>query len=226
MNLLSSLKASFGMAVLVGAMVSPCTAGGSVNPIPGDRLPGPKVNALALHDQMRIVYEDQILWTRMLALGVFNDLKGRDAYKDRLLYNYEACEDALTPYYDDGAGKLGALLEEHIRLTENVFVWIENGNSFAAVLPPWYDNGDEIASLMNELNPKYWPLKQATLFWRTYLDTTLEGALAHHNGDWDAEVTAYDALHVHALKLADFMSDGVLRQFPAPTPVGLPRLAE
>lgn len=210
MQLLSSLTARLGMAVLVGVMFSPCGA--------GDPVPGPKVNAVTLHDQMRIVYEDQVLWTRMMALGVFNDLKGKDAYKDRLLGNYEACEDALAPYYAEGAEKLGAALEEHILLTEDVFVAIENGRVFASVLTPWYDNGDKIASLMNGLNPNHWPLKKTTLFWRAYLDATLEGALAHHNGDWAAEVAAYDALHVHALKLADFMSDGVLRQFPGPAP--------
>jgi hypothetical protein len=50
--------------------------------------------------------------------------------------------------------------------------------------------------------------------WRGYLDGTLENALARLNGDWKADVQTYDALHLHALTMADYMSLRMQRQFP------------
>ena len=165
---------------------------------------------------MRVVFEDQILWTRMMATVVLRDLKGNEAYKDRLLTNHESFERILAPHYKDGAEKLGALLEEHIQITEKVFVQLGAGDTLGTVLPYWYANADDIAIVMSTLNPDHWPATESQLFWRTYLDTTLRGAFAQLKGDGRSDVAEQDALHLHALKLADFMSDGILRQFPLP----------
>jgi hypothetical protein len=49
----------------------------------------------------------------------------------------------------------------------------------------------------------------------THLDTTLAEAVARLNGDWNADVAAYDAVHQHILHIADTLSDGIIAQFPA-----------
>lgn len=38
--------------------------------------------------------------------------------------------------------------------------------------------------------------------------------LAHNNSQFQAEVAAYDLVHDLALEMADFFSNGVMRQFP------------
>jgi hypothetical protein len=181
----------------------------------GDSDPA-KVDPRMLHDGMRKVYEDQILWTRMVVLSVLDGVKGQEVYAHRLWENYEACEELMAPYYGDGAEKFGHLLEEHVVLTVKVLEDVKAGSVFASILPYWYENGDQLAAVMTALNPKYWPEMESRLVWRRYLDLTLETALARHKGDWGADVQAYDALHLHALRLADYMSLGMQNQFALP----------
>ncbi|HET7011250.1 MAG TPA: hypothetical protein VFI11_10775, partial [Anaerolineales bacterium] len=51
--------------------------------------------------------------------------------------------------------------------------------------------------------------------WTEHLDATLEEASALLTGDYAAEVAAYDLVHDLALEMADFFSEGVVRQFPS-----------
>jgi hypothetical protein len=67
---------------------------------------------------------------------------------------------------------------------------------------------------MNEMNPEFWSLDEAQRMWREHLDATVAEILAHHNGEYAAEVAAYDLVHNLALEMADFFSNGVMQQFP------------
>jgi hypothetical protein len=211
MKLLSRLTMILVVIAFAGAAIA---AGPVLTPPPVDDPIPPRVSPVVLHDLIRAVYEDQLVWTRMMSVAVLDGSKARDAYRDRLMDNYEAFEDALTPYYGDGAEKLGTMLEYHFALTEKVVDEVRQGDTFRTVLPYWYANADDIAAYLTQLNPKFWPRKETTLIWRMYLDGILAGAIAHQKGDWRGEVDAHDALVTHCYKMADFMSDGMLKQFP------------
>jgi hypothetical protein len=47
-----------------------------------------------------------------------------------------------------------------------------------------------------------------------HLKRTLAEASARLNGDWDADIAAYDGIHRQALHMADMLSFGIIRQFP------------
>ena len=49
---------------------------------------------------------------------------------------------------------------------------------------------------------------------RTHLKLTTDEAVARLQGDWDADVAAYDRIHVHALHLSDVLAAGLVKQFP------------
>jgi hypothetical protein len=58
--------------------------------------------------------------------------------------------------------------------------------------------------------------------WVEHLDATLEEATTHLSGDFTGEVAAYDKVHDLALEMADFISAGVIQQFPQKFQGGVP----
>ena len=50
---------------------------------------------------------------------------------------------------------------------------------------------------------------------KDHLHATTEEAGARHQGDWSADVAAYDKVHAQALGMADMLSSGIIAQFPS-----------
>jgi hypothetical protein len=172
---------------------------------------------LALHDGMRKLWEDHITWTRNVIISFDADLSDLNAALGRLLQNQTDLGDAIKPYYGEAAGdQLTALLREHILGAAKVLAALKAGDQPAlqAALDAWYANAHDIAVFLNSLNPKNWPLAEMDQMMRDHLDATTREAVARHQGDWSADVVAYDAVHVQALAMADMLSAGIMAQFP------------
>jgi hypothetical protein len=145
------------------------------------------------------------------------DLPDLNAALARLLQNQTDIGNAIKPYYGDAAGnQLTALLREHILGAARVLAALKAGDQPAlqAALAAWYANAHDIAVFLNSANPKNWPLAQMDQMMRDHLDATTREAVARHQGDWAADVAAYDAVHVQILEMADMLSDGIIAQFP------------
>jgi hypothetical protein len=172
---------------------------------------------LALHDQMRKLWEDHITWTRNVIISFGADLPDLDAALARLLQNQTDIGDAVKPYYGAAAGdQLTSLLREHILGAAKVLAALKAGDQPAlnAALDAWYANAHDIAVFLNSLNPKNWPLAEMDQMMRDHLDATAREAVARHQRDWSADVAAYDAVHVQILAMADMLSSGIVAQFP------------
>ena len=172
---------------------------------------------LALHDQMRKLWEDHVTWTRNVIISFQADLPDLNAALARLLQNQRDIGNAIKPYYGDAAGnQLTALLREHILGAARVLAALKAGDQPAlqAALAAWYANAHDIAVFLNSANPKNWPLAEMDQMMRDHLDATTREAVARHQGDWAADVAAYDAVHVQILEMADMLSDGIIAQFP------------
>ena len=49
---------------------------------------------------------------------------------------------------------------------------------------------------------------------REHLDLTLAEGAARLAGDFEADIAAYEEIHLQALEMADMLSSGIIRQFP------------
>jgi hypothetical protein len=198
------------IAVFILALVA-----SSVVPALAQPLAAKKISRLAYHDEWRKLWEDHITWTRVVIIGILDGLPGTNTYVGRLLQNYEDMEDALAPYYGDDAEVLGDLIKDHLVIAANILTALKNGQPTDALIASWYDNGNDIAVQMNKMNPQFWPLAETQQMWKDHLDATLEEATDHFSGNFAGEVAAYDKIHDLALEMADFMSNGVMQQFPS-----------
>jgi len=206
---------SIFMFVLVGIFIIVLVAS-IVAPASAATLTAKKTSRLAYHDEWRKLWEDHITWTRVVIIGILDELPGTNTYVGRLLQNYEDMEAALTPYYGDDAEVLGDLIQDHLVIAAELLTAAHNNDTaaFNDAKARWYANANDIAVQMNQMNPQFWPLEETQKMWTDHLDATLQEATTHLTGDFAGEVAAYDTVHDLAMEMADFISAGVMQQFP------------
>jgi len=177
----------------------------------------PKVDAQAFHDDMRKLWEDHITWTRLVIIGVFEDLPDLNDSVQRLLQNQVDIGNAVKPFYGEEAGnQLTALLTDHILIAAEILQAAKVGDTAALndATERWYANADDIAEFLHAANPKNWPLEEMRAMMREHLDLTLQEAVAYLEGNYTASIAFYDQVHNQALEMADMLSEGIIRQFP------------
>ena len=170
------------------------------------------------HDAMRQLWEDHIVWTRMVIVSVADDMPDLPVAVDRLLGNQDDIGDAIKPFYGDAAGEeLSRLLREHITGAADLLAAAKAGDAdaVAEASAAWYANGDAIATFLATANPRNWELDEMKAMMRDHLDLTLQEAVARLEGRYADDAAAYDEIHVQILHMADMLSDGILAQFPA-----------
>jgi hypothetical protein len=178
---------------------------------------GPSAKHLALHDEMRRLWEDHITWTRLFIVSASADLPDRQATTERLLRNQQDIGDAIKPYYGRAAGeRLSSLLTEHILVAADLLGAAKAGDQAAVERHSrvWYRNGNQIADFLHEANPRHWARAEMRTMMRDHLDLTLAEAVAHLTQDHRADIRAYDRIHRQILSMADMLSDGIAAQFP------------
>jgi hypothetical protein len=172
---------------------------------------------VVFHDAMRKLWEDHITWTRLYIVSAAADLPDQGATAGRLLQNQVDIGNAVKAFYGDAAGdQLTALLNDHILIAVDLINAAKAGDAtaFAEANTRWYANADEIAVFLNSANPENWPLDEMKAMMKMHLDVTLQEAAARLNGDFAADIAAYDQVHEDILKMADMLSDGIINQFP------------
>ncbi|HEX7172103.1 MAG TPA: hypothetical protein VF365_05780 [Candidatus Limnocylindria bacterium] len=174
-----------------------------------------RASRATLHDAMRVLWEDHIVWTRMAIIGIVDDRPDQSFAVERLLRNQDDIGDAVKPFYGEGAGEaLSALLRQHIVGAADLLAAAKTGVGFEAARAAWYANGDEIGAFLAEANPRNWDRVEMQRMMRDHLDLTLTEAVARLEGDFPADVAAYDEIHIQILHMADMLSDGIVAQFP------------
>jgi hypothetical protein len=167
------------------------------------------------HDAMRQLWEDHIVWTRMAIIGIVDDRPDQSFAVERLLQNQDDIGDAIKPFYGDAAGDaLSELLREHIVGAADLLVAAKTGDGFEAAHEAWYANGAEIGAFLADANPRNWDRAEMQAMMADHLDLTLAEAVARLQGDFAADIAAYDEIHVQILHMADMLSDGIISQFP------------
>ncbi len=176
-----------------------------------------KIDRQVFHDAMRKLWEDHITWTRLVIIGVFEDLPDLDPSVQRLLQNQVDIGDAVKPFYGEEAREqLTALLTDHILIAAEILQAAKNGDTATMedAIDRWYENADDIAEFLHAANPRHWRLREMKSMMREHLDLTLEEAVAYLNGDYEGSIAAYDLVHLQALEMADMLSTGIMQQFP------------
>ncbi len=204
-----------GLAVVFGPVLAPHSHADAA------AVPSAVASREAFHDAMRKLWEDHIVWTRQFIISaatLSTDLPDRGPTTDRLLANQSGIGNAIKPFYGDSAGEaLTGLLREHILTAAQLVAAAKAGDAIGleAASGAWYANADEIATFLSSANPDHWPLDEMKAMMRSHLDLTLAEAVARLQGRYADDIAAYEEVHAEILQMADMLSSGLIRQFPA-----------
>jgi hypothetical protein len=178
---------------------------------------GKSEKATALHDDMRKLWSDHIVYTRNFIIDAAAGLPEQQATTDRLLKNQDDIGNAVATYYGADAGtKLTTLLREHITLAAQLVTAAKAKDNAKAedAKTRWFANADAIAALLSGANPTNWPEADMKRMMQEHLNLTNEEATAQLSSDWNASIAAYDKVHTQILGMADMLTDGIVKQFP------------
>ena len=174
--------------------------------------------SVALHTDMRKLWEDHVTWTRLAIISLESGTPDTDATVARLLRNQTDIGNAVKPFYGTAAGnELTRQLRAHIMIAADLVLAAKAGDKakLTDAQARWNTNADQIATVLNSVNPRYWPLATMKAEMHMHLKLTTEEAVDRLQGKWAADVAAYDKVHNHILHMSDMLSDGIVKQFPS-----------
>lgn len=174
------------------------------------------INQVQLLEQMNLVWEQHIMWTRMLLISIAENLKDLDATQTRLLQNPKDIANVFRKYYGNAiANRIQQLLIEHLVIGKDLIVALKDGNQEQATIlnTKWYQNADEMAEAFSSINPFY-PREEIRNMLYEHLRLTTNQINNRLQGKYVEDINSYDMVQKEILKMSQFFVNGIVRQFP------------
>jgi hypothetical protein len=171
---------------------------------------------LHLTNIFRQLWEQHVMWTRSFIISMTDHLGDLPYVTQRLLRNPDDFAAAFSYFYGPGAAaELRRLLTEHLLIAADIVQAGIQGtpiNDIQNMQKRFYQNADEIAAFLSGINP-YWNEK----IWRGMLYNhlglvELEAGL-RASGQYALNVDIFDEIEAQSLRMADYMVEGIIRQF-------------
>lgn len=176
-----------------------------------------RLDPISQMNRWRKLWQEHVMWTRSFIISTISDLGDLVPVTGRLMQNPGDMADVLRLFYSpQTADTFQKLFTEHLSIAGELVHAAKAGDTAkaAALEQKWYENADEIASFLAKINP-YWNrrLWQSLLY--DHLKMTKQEALYRLAGKYEEDIRNYDRIEDEALRMADYMATGILRQFRA-----------
>jgi hypothetical protein len=181
------------------------------------RAKGPTEAEVSLKLALRRLWSDHVVWTREYVVAAVAGTPDAGAAATRLLKNQEDIGNAIVPVYGESAGQaLTGLLKQHITIAVDLIEAAKSGDNakFEENDRKWTANAEEIATLLSSANPDNWSRADVTDLLRQHLNLTKNEVVARLQGNWEADVEAFDQIFTEILTVSDVLADGIVKQFP------------
>jgi hypothetical protein len=191
---------------------------GSANPVNAQRMKPRTYTAaeIQLKYDMQELWIEHAWWTRSVIVSSIAGLEDTESVLARLLQNQVDIGDLFKPYYGVETGaKLTALLKEHILIAGKLIDAAKKGDQegVAKINQDWYRNADVIVAFLSGINPN-WSKKDLTDMFYHHLILTTKEVEYRLKKDWLGDINTADENEEHLIHMADFFTDGIVKQFP------------
>lgn len=176
---------------------------------------GLSCNQLELSNTIRRLWMEHVLWTRFFIVSTASSLPDLPFVTRRLLQNPVDFAKVLQPLYGkQTAMQFQQLFTDHLLIAAELVNAAKAGNTTEAEKQRrlWYENAEEIAQFLASINP-YWSRSTWKDLLFLHLKMTEDEAVYTLTGQYEKSIAEYDAIQAEALKMADVMTCGILRQF-------------
>ena len=168
-----------------------------------------------LMNTFRKLWEQHIMWTRSFIISTSSNLGDLDFVVKRLLRNPTDFANELTTFYgQEKADKFKVLFEKHLLIAADLVNAAKKGDTEGVSVneKKWYANAEDIANFLSGINP-YWNKKEWIKMLNEHLKMTEEEAVDRLNKKFEKDIMIYDSIEDEAMKMADYMTTGIIRQF-------------
>ena len=173
------------------------------------------MNQVQLLKQMNLVWEQHIMWTRMLLISIAENLKDLEATQARLLRNPKDIADVFRRFYGNAvANRIQQLLTEHLTIGKDLIVALKNKNQEEAkrLNTKWYQNADEMAEAFSSIN-LFYPREEIRNMLYEHLRLTTNEVNNRLQGNYVEDINSYDMVQKEILRMSQFFVNGIVRQF-------------
>ena len=170
-----------------------------------------------LRVNMRSLWDEHVGYTHSYIVSAVANMPDADVIAQRLLRNQDDIGNAIVPFYGKEAGaKLTSLLREHIMIASDIvkYAKMNNKTEMTSAQNKWSTNAEQIATFLSGANPN-WSKKDCADMLNQHLGYVADQLTARLNKQWSNDIKTYDQGHQHMMMFADFLSDGIAKQFPS-----------
>lgn len=170
---------------------------------------------MEIYNTMRRLWFEHIMWTRSVITSMASNNPDLAETTARLLRNPSDFAAVLLPYYGaEKTNKFKDLFTAHLTIAADLLDAhkARDLNKALSARDKWYQNAAEISAALASMNP-YWPEDAFQKMMTEHLGLTEEEMLLRLDGDYKADIKQFDLVQQEALKMADMMSEGLIRQF-------------
>ncbi|MHB1314303.1 MAG: acetylglutamate kinase [Christensenellales bacterium] len=163
---------------------------------------------------LRKLWAEHVFWTRAFLVSTATDQKDRAFVTKRLLRNPIDFATVLKPVFGaQKTQKFQNLLTEHLVIAAQFVGAAKAGDTKGAeeYKKKWYQNADEIAAYMHEMNPN-WDMKDWQTMLYDHLKLTGDEAAQILSGQYAASINQFDVILQQAMEMADSMAAGIVKK--------------
>ena len=166
---------------------------------------------------MRKLWVSNAIWMREYIVNTIGGDLSLDAASKRLAKSQDDIGRAFAPFYGAETGsKVTTLLRQHTSLVKEMIEasMAKNTAKLTEADKRWRANADSITTLLSTVNPTNWPMATIQPVLAGGMNLTIAETNARLKRDYNADVETFDTILAQSLKLADMLSDGIIKQFP------------
>lgn len=211
------MKRTYLILLLAGILTASCASTSSNEMVSVAQPVAVSSAGLQLHQAMRDLWADHVIWTRDYIIAATSDNPSSQTVLARLMRNQEDLGNAMVPYYGADAGKrLTDLLKDHISIAGELVTAAkaQDNAKVTGADTRWHQNADAIATFLSGANPN-WSKSALVSMLNEHLALTSKEATLRLQKNWSEDTTNFDRIFDNSMMMADALSDGVIKQFPA-----------